>query len=135
MRISCTFLLVNFCIFFTIEIIRTDSPGSRNCCLLTWLVYRLDMSHHAFTTKRTHVDGQAKTYKCYRFKLNLNFRKYDRNERIIIELLSPHTSQKSRTSTKKNYFSPSSREISQMSILKVNLLDSPNEDLSCNTAT
>lgn len=30
---SCTFLLLNFCSFLTIEIIRTDSPGSRNCCL------------------------------------------------------------------------------------------------------
>ena len=32
-RISCTFFFVSFCSFFTFEIIRIDSPGSRNSCL------------------------------------------------------------------------------------------------------
>lgn len=41
-RISWTFLLVNLCTFFTIEIIRTDSPGSKNCCLLASGKYILD---------------------------------------------------------------------------------------------
>lgn len=41
-RISWTFLLVNFCTFFTIEIKRTDSPGSKNCCLFTSCKYILD---------------------------------------------------------------------------------------------
>lgn len=33
-RISCTFLLESFCSFLTIEIIRMDSPGSKNCFLM-----------------------------------------------------------------------------------------------------
>ncbi|KAK6933483.1 Vesicle transport protein, Got1/SFT2-like [Dillenia turbinata] len=48
-EISCTFLLVSFCIFFTIEIIRTDSPGSKNCCL------------NMATCKKSHDGSQIKT--------------------------------------------------------------------------
>ena len=31
--ISCTFLFVSFCILFTMEIVRTDPPCFKNCCL------------------------------------------------------------------------------------------------------
>lgn len=49
-RISWTFLLVSFCNFFTIEIMRTDSPGSKNCCLFSWLIDKSIYILHVWPT-------------------------------------------------------------------------------------